>query len=313
MTLINQDNQSLTLRDLKDRYLVKLKVNQYSQSTIDLKCETLNNFIAWCLMLGVTKVIDVNKQLIERFQSCLTGYRKPNFEPLAISTQRTRLVSVKVFFDWLYEEEYITKNPVRKIIIPKANSSLPKHILTINEVEKVLNAIKIKRLTDLRNRTIIETFYSTGIRRMELINLQIYDIDFQLGTIRIRFGKGGKDRVVPIGSRALNWIIQYIKESRVKLLQDKNDCLFLSLLGKPLHKTTVTQICHAAIRKSGISKSGSCHIFRHTAATHMLEAGADIRCIQSMLGHACLSTTQIYTRVSIRHLKEVHARTHPAG
>jgi integrase/recombinase XerD len=159
----------------------------------------------------------------------------------------------------------------------------------------------------------METFYSTGMRRRELSGLKLYDLDVERGTVMVRMGKGKKDRMIPIGSRALAWIDRYVTEVRPTLaLQPDDGILFLSNQGDFFSPNRLTQMVREYVAAAEIGKSGACHLFRHTMATLMLEGGADIRFIQQMLGHAELSTTQIYTQVSIRKLKEIHSLTHPA-
>ena len=164
----------------------------------------------------------------------------------------------------------------------------------------------------LRDRAILETFYSTGMRRMELIGLSVHSIDLERGTVMIRQGKGKKDRMIPIGERAMAWIEKYRDSSRPELAIGRDDgTLFLSNLGKAFTPNRITQLVREYVDKAALGKRGSCHLFRHTMATLMLENGADIRFIQAMLGHAKLDTTQIYTQVSIRKLKAIHTATHP--
>ena len=165
----------------------------------------------------------------------------------------------------------------------------------------------------LRDRTMLEAFYSTGIRRMEMANLKLFDLDAERGTIMVRQGKGKKDRMVPIGERALAWAAKYLADARPKLVQEPDDgTLFLTNLGEPFSPNRLTQLVREYVERAELGKTGACHLFRHTMATLMLENGADVRYIQEMLGHAELSTTQIYTQVSIRRLKEIHTATHPA-
>jgi integrase/recombinase XerD len=163
----------------------------------------------------------------------------------------------------------------------------------------------------LRDRAILETIYSTGIRRSEAVKLGVYDIDAERGTVLVREGKRSEDRIVPIGERALRWIDKYQDKVRPRLLTDPNDTtLFISRLGGAMTPSHLTLLARQYVRASGIGKSGSCHLFRHAMATLMLEHGADVRMIQAMLGHASLETTALYTHVAIRALKEVHERTH---
>jgi len=166
----------------------------------------------------------------------------------------------------------------------------------------------------LRDRAILETFYSTGMRRKELIGLKPHDLDRERGTVMIRQGKGKKDRVIPIGERALDWITRYEREARPKLLVSgkPTDLLFLTHFGEAFTLDRLSQLVKGYIAQAETGKAGSCHVFRHTMATLMLENGCDIRFIQVMLGHANLKTTEIYTQVSIRKLVEAHRATHPA-
>ncbi|WP_243382783.1 tyrosine-type recombinase/integrase [Geothrix alkalitolerans] len=204
-------------------------------------------------------------------------------------------------------------SPAAELELPKVARRLPKAILTAKEAEAVLAVPDIKTAVGLRDRAILETFYSTGIRRMEMTKLTISDVDRERGTLFIREGKGKKDRMIPIGDRALAWIAVYRDRARPELLGDKPDdgTLFLNNLGNPLKPFHLTMLAKRYVTKAGIGKDGACHLFRHTMATLMLENGADIRYIQDMLGHASLETTQVYTRVSIRRLKAIHTATHP--
>jgi len=168
-------------------------------------------------------------------------------------------------------------------------------VLTHGKAEQVLAQPDLADPVGLRDRAILETFYSTGMRRRELAQLELYDLDCERRTVMVRQGKGKKDRMVPIGKRALAWIEKYLAESRPLLQTDHREpALFLSSLGLPLEPDSLTEYVRDYEAKANTGKTGSCHLFRHTMATLMLENGADIRFIQAMLGHAELSTTQIY-------------------
>jgi integrase/recombinase XerD len=198
---------------------------------------------------------------------------------------------------------------------------LPRAVLSVSEMERVLAQPALETALGLRDRAILEVLYSTGIRRMELIGLDGTDLDVERGTLFVREGKGKKDRVVPIGERAIRWTERYLDDVRPHLIEQSarrsvrnrsTNALFLSAHGTKLKPGKLTDRLHEYLRKAGIEKPGSVHIFRHTMATLMHDAGADIRDLQEMLGHAQLSTTEIYTHVSIERLKAVHTRTHPA-
>ena len=186
-------------------------------------------------------------------------------------------------------------------------------MLTIQEAELILQQPNVRDALGLRDRAILETFYSAGMRRLELARLKVWDLDLEQNTVTIRQGKGNKDRHIPLGDRAAQWMRKYLDESRPKLVSEPDDkTAFLSNAGEPFTADYLTELVRGYVDAANIGKRGSCHMFRHTMATLMLEGGADIRFIQAMLGHADLKTTQIYTHVAIRQLQEIHRATHPA-
>ena len=220
---------------------------------------------------------------------------------------------LRAWFKWLTRNNHILYNPAADLELPRLEHRLPKHVLTQSEADAVINGPNVTEPLGIRDRAILETFYSTGMRRAEMIGLKLYDVDIDSGTVMIRQGKNKKDRMVPIGQRALKWINKYIRDVRPSLMLDPNEqTLFITAEGEPLSKHYASQIVREYVDAANIGKSGSCHLFRHTMATLMLEGGADVRFIQAMLGHANINTTQIYTQVSIRKLKEIHEATHPA-
>jgi integrase/recombinase XerD len=180
--------------------------------------------------------------------------------------------------------------------------------------EQVLQQPEIGDPLGLRDRAILEVLYSTGMRRMEVAGLKVYDVDFDGSTVLIRQGKGRKDRMVPIGKRALAWMMKYINEARPHLVSEPDDyTIFLTNAGEQIELAYISHIAHYYVEKAQIGKEGSAHLFRHTMATLMLDGGADIRFIQQMLGHVSLRTTEKYTHVSIRQLQKVYEATHPGA
>ena len=181
------------------------------------------------------------------------------------------------------------------------------------EVEEILAQPDLMTTIGLRDRAILETFYSTGIRRCEIVRLTLADIDRERGVIAVRMGKGRRDRMVPISARALAWLEKYRLEARPDLVIRMNEqAPYLTRMGEAFSPNGMTRLVSRYVQAAGIKERGSCHLFRHAMATSMLEGGADTRFIQAMLGHVKLETTQIYTRVSVKKLKEVHERTHPS-
>ncbi len=295
------------------QFLESSAASGLSPRTVEIRERMLTYFIQWCDERNLDQPQDITRPILERYRRYLFHYRKKDGEPISFATQQQRLVPIKAFFKWLTQENYILYNPASELALPKVHRRLPKHILTAQEVEQILNQTALHGELGIRDRAIIETLYSTGIRRSELINLKLYDVDTKNGTLMVREGKGKKDRMLPLGKRAGLWINHYIEAIRPELMIGTNDGTpFLHEYGEPFKKNRLTDLVKKYIQSAGIGKSGACHLFRHTMATLMLENGADIRFIQAMLGHSQLSTTEIYTQVSIKKLKEVHMLTHPA-
>lgn len=294
------------------RHIEWLKVHNYAEPTILNRQMYLGYFVAWCSERGLKRPREITKPILERYQRSLYQHRKTNGEPLTFRGQHARLVPIRALFKWMARQNYLLYNPASELELPRLEQRLPKHVLTKSEVEQVINQPDTAEPMGLRDRAILETFYSTGMRRSELMRLSVFDIDRERGTIMIRQGKGKKDRMIPIGERALRWIDRYQNQVRPELAIGRgNTTLFLTSMGETFTPDRLTQLVRRYVEAADTGKSGSCHLFRHTMATLMLENGADIRYIQAMLGHAELSTTQIYTQVSIRKLKEIHTATHP--
>jgi integrase/recombinase XerD len=286
----------------------------YSERTIENRTRHMTTFILWCEERGIVRPVEVTRPVLERYQRWLYHYRKKDGEPLSFRSQHQRLTCLRAFFRYLTRHNLILYNPASELELPKLERRLPKHVLTAAEAEKVLNQADIRQPLGIRDRAILETLYSTGMRRSEVVGLKLYDLDSDRGTIMVRQGKGKKDRMIPIGERAIAWVTKYVRDVRPDLVADPTDtALFLTALGEPFTPNRLTRVVREYVVAAELGKEGACHIFRHTMATLMLEHGADIRFIQAMLGHAELSTTQIYTQVSIRQLKEIHTRTHPAA
>ena len=311
---IPKDAEADSLFGMIRPFLEWLRVRGYSERTAENREVYLCFFAAWCEERGVTTPQEVTKPLIERYQRHLYHLRKKDGKPLTFRGQHTRLVPVRAYFKWLARQNHILYNPASEIEMPRLEKRLPRFILTTQEAEAVLSQPEVKDVFGIRDRAMLEVLYSTGIRRMEVVNLGLYDLDEERGTLMVRQGKGKKDRMVPIGERAIAWIQKYLFEVRPRLTVGVDGGhLFLTKEGESFSPGRLTQLVRDYVERAELGKTGSCHLFRHTVATLMLENGADIRYIQQMLGHAELSTTEIYTQVSIRKLKEIHTLTHPAG
>jgi integrase/recombinase XerD len=298
---------------LTESFLEWMAVRNYSPKTVDNRRSYLRYFVEWAQERGLHQPMEITKAILERYQRHLFHHRKRDGLPMTARSMHARLVPVRAFFKWAARNNRVLYNPASEIDLPRLEKRLPKHILNVGEVEKIMAQCNLADPLGIRDRAMLETFYSTGMRRSELANLHLIDLDEERGTVMVRQGKGRKDRMIPIGERALAWIRRYTQEVRSTLVREPDDgTLFLTNLFEPFTPNRLTQLVRELIDAADLGKRGSCHLLRHTCATLMLEGGADIRFIQQLLGHAELSTTQIYTQVSIQQLKQVHSATHPA-
>jgi integrase/recombinase XerD len=297
-----------------EQYLSWLLERNYSPRTTAQWRKTLAYFFEWCEARSVTRPEEVRLQILEGYQRHLFHARKKSGRPLSFVTQKSRLLAVRGYFRWLVREHVIASSPASELVLPRVEKRLPQHVLTAEEAERVLSQPNTEERLGLRDRAILEMLYATGMRRMELVGLSVFDIDFERATVLVREGKGKKDRLLPIGARALGWVEKYLQEVRAAwLLEPGETRLFLTQWGEVLKTNHLTRLVREYVAEAALEsgKKGSCHLFRHSMATLMLEGGADVRFVQEMLGHASLETTQLYTQVSIRKLVEVHAASHP--
>jgi integrase/recombinase XerD len=294
------------------RYLEAMRLRDYSETTLYRRENVLRRFITWCDERSIDSPQDVTKPILEQYQKHLYYYRQTNGEPLSPTSRLHYITSVKQFFKWLTQENYLLYNPASELIVPKRAPSLPV-VLTVEEVDMLMMQPDLSSPYGIRDRAILEVFYSTGIRRLELCHLQEHDISLPRKTLFVRSGKGNKDRLLPLGERAAHWLGRYLDIVRQQLLIDiHNQTLFLNDYGESFRDNKLGDRVKRFMNNAGIKAAGSCHLLRHAMATHMLDNGAELRFIQAMLGHTDIKTTQIYTHVSIRKLQEIHAMTHPA-
>ena len=312
---IGDPSDPLGFAALREMHIEYLTIRNYSLVTVRNRESYLNRFMLWAEERSLTRPEQITKQILERYQRWLYNYRDAKTgKKLSFRSQHARLLPLRAFFKWLCRRDLLPANPAADLDLPKLEKRLPKHILNMREAELVLAQADVSTAMGLRDRAILETFYSTALRRMEIANLKLYDLDADRMLVFVRLGKGKKDRVVPIGERALAWTNKYLEEARPGLSCSQSaESLFLTNLGEAFTPNRLTQMVRDYVNAADMGKTGSCHLFRHACATHMHENGADIRMIQALLGHAKLETTQIYTHLSIKQLQEVHAATHPAA
>jgi integrase/recombinase XerD len=285
----------------------------YSPDTVRARRIALRRFITWCAERHLDDPRAITKPMLERYQKHLFYYRKADGQPLTLGSQHGCLAPLKTWFKWLARENHILYNPASELVLPKQPKRLPRTLLSVADIEAILREAEPASAPGLRDRAMLELLYATGLRRMEVPHLALYDVDLSRRLVFVREGKGRKDRVVPLGERAAAWVTKYLIEARPALMAADTDALFISDYGEAITPEYLADKVKRYMAFAGIDKPGATHLFRHACATHMLENGADIRYIQALLGHASVATTEIYTHVSIDKLQQIHAATHPAG
>ena len=225
------------LQALMRDHLHALEIQNYSEFTVRGREGHIGFFLAWLEERGITEAIDVTRPVLERYQRYLFHYRKTNGEPLSFRSQHARLVPLRVWFKWMTRQNHILHNPASEIDLPRLGRSLPKNILSAEEVERVMTGCAIEEPIGLRDRALLEVLYSTGMRRLEIVRLKLYDLSLDRGLLLINQGKGSKDRYVPIGARARLWLEKYIREGRPQLVSEPDDfTVFLTAQGEPFSR-----------------------------------------------------------------------------
>ncbi|MFW6191953.1 MAG: site-specific tyrosine recombinase XerD [Gemmatimonadota bacterium] len=231
---------------------------------------------------------------------------------LASSTVSRKQSSLRAYFGFLVVEGHVEEDPTERLESPRGRRSLPA-VLSYEEVERILSAVPVEHRLAFRDRAMLETLYGAGLRASELIELELTDLLLDEGLLRI-LGKGSRERLVPIGRRAVDAVRRYLRELRPELESGEGrSVVFLNQHGRPLSRMGAWKIVRRHVEGAGIERRVTPHTFRHSFATHLLEGGADLAAVQEMLGHADISTTQIYTHVDRAYLKEVHRSFHPRG
>jgi integrase/recombinase XerD len=265
-------------------------------------------------LAGVAKDIKaVTRSDIEAYIAGLFAHRTEDGKAYATSTVIIKVRSLKRFFEFLENRNIIFVNPMEFIQEPQKEKTLPRNILTSTELQKILDQPNLGAMTGIRDRTVLELFYSTGIRLNELCGLTIYDADLQGGMLRINNGKGRKDRVVPLGRHAIRFLREYITKVRPHCTKKNRQCrtLIVDRYGHPISDQVISIMIRTHAKAAAIEKKVTAHTFRHTFASHLVKNGADIVAVQKMLGHADLKTTQGYIRALGLDLKKAHTKSHP--
>ena len=285
------------------KYYLKVE-RSLSNNTIEAYVRDVNKLSQFSTVDNI-KLKNVSRQIIQLFIADL------NKQSISARSQARIISSIKSFFKYLIMEDYIENDPSKLIQNPKIGLKLP-DVLTINEIDSIISLIDLSSKQGERNRTIIETLYSCGLRVSELINLKISDVKFIEKYIKVT-GKGNKERLAPIGSKCLKYLSIYINEVRIHINIKKGhqDIIFLNNRGSKLSREMIFTIVKALVKKSTINKNVSPHTFRHSFATHLIEGGADLRAVQEMLGHESITTTEIYTHLDKDYLRSNLMQFHP--
>ena len=298
-----------------DFYLDDCCASGQSLRTVRIKRCNLTLFVKWCLGEKIAAPLAVSKKALEAYKRHLNTYINPRTnKQLSLGTRKNRLTAVKTMFTRMVYLEVIATSPLAAFELPKVPRSLPTAYLTFDEIEEVFAQTLMYGLKGMRDRAMLETYYAAGIRRMELGNLEIGDINFKTKKLRVNNGKGSKDRLVPIAKRAREWITQYLQFSRPSLKTfHSGQTLFLNNSGNQFGETQLSELVKKYLLMAGYDVNAACNVFRHSAATHMIEGGADIRQIQVYLGHADISTTMVYTHITNPELERTYEKSHPAA
>ncbi|MFH1777798.1 MAG: site-specific tyrosine recombinase/integron integrase [Candidatus Omnitrophota bacterium] len=296
----------------KERYRQYMQVMNRADTTVNRYQRFLEHFILFLSQINIKDVQDIRKEHIANYQKEVFYQLNRKGQQNLPQTRNNYLKAIKSFCIFLKLEGYIVNDPAKEITYAKTPERLPRTILNIKEVEKIFKQTDCHNPLGYRDRAILEVLYSTGIRRQELLNLKPEDIDYEKGFLRVNRGKGDKDRIVPIGKTACKYIENYIKLVRIDFKRIKQSkYLFLSKRGNRLSEPALKYLINKYTKKANINKNISPHVFRHTCATHLIQQKANIRCVQEILGHKSLDTTQKYTQITITDLKEAHERCHP--
>lgn len=300
-------------RRLVDEHLLTLELKGLSAATVYGRHKLLAHLASWCLDRDVVSPLTVTVEVLDGYRRHLHRHITKAGTPLTVRSQQQHLIATRGLFAWLTKQRLIVSNPASELELPKTPDRLPRNVLSPEQAEQILALPDVDTPLGLRDRTMLEVLYATGIRRAELAAITVADANLNKRTLFISEGKGARDRVVPLGERATKWIGRYLIDARPILLGDQlgESTMFVTIDGTNICTAHIGRTIERYLRAAGI-EHGGCHLFRHTLATLMLEGGADIRWVQAMLGHRNLTSTQLYTHIDITRLAAVHAATHPA-
>jgi len=300
-------DDTATLRFQIDRFGDYLTLEQgTSPLTLEAYRRDVARLVDYVRVKGATSPIDITSRVLRDFVYHLKDLG------LAPSSIRRNISAVRTYFRFLLSDGVVTRDPSERLETPRRWRTLP-DVLTVPEISRLLAAPTLDDPLAFRDRAMLEIAYGAGLRVSEWISIGVRDVLFEEKLVRV-FGKGSKERLVPIGRSAIGAVATYVRELRPRLEKGAGKgVLFLNARGEPLSRMGAWKILRRYVERAGIEKSVSPHTLRHSFATHLLEGGADLRAVQEMLGHADVSTTQIYTHVDREYLRQVHKQYHPRG
>lgn len=305
---------SRLLAGLVTQFLADRKAAGYSERTLEGYRCTLAHLLSVLDEQGIDDVQGLTADALTAYQKQLLVDGGKTGRRLALSTQACHIAQVRTFCRFLVTREYALIDPARGLVPPRVVRRPPDRVLDHAAMSRLLMAPDTRTPRGARDRAMLELFYSTGLRVSELTALDVYDVDLVEGELAVQRGKGSKGRRVPVGAAACQWVGRYLGEVRPALVRRASElALFVSQRGRRLNRRDVAALVQAHAKAARIRMRVTPHTLRHTFASHMLRGRASLRHLQEILGHAQLTTTQIYTKVDITDLKEVHRRCHPRG
>jgi integrase/recombinase XerD len=302
----------MLLTDALRRHLNALTAEGRSPETIRCTKYGLRRFLVFLTTLQIEHIEQLDHEALMRYREDVSCRLTPKGTVLSPGFQAGLLGYVRVFCRWMVEQDWLVADPSKRVPIPQTSHQLPKAIMEYDEVQRVLRQPDMQTALGFRDRVILEVLYSSGIRRAEVAHLRVDDIDTEHGFLVVREGKGRKDRAVPIGATVCALLNTYLAGIRSDWAGARSNAhLFLGVGGQRLQPSAIGGVVKRHSLAAGLTKPASTHSFRHACATHMLRAGASIRHIQELLGHASIDSTMIYTRVTINDLRAAHRQFHP--
>jgi len=290
-----------------DKYINYLLVEKgLAQTTIESYSRDLARHADFLEQNKIRSVTQIDSEVILQYLIELSK------KGLGARSRARHLVSMRGFYRFLLQEKIIRNDPSKLIDLPRSGLKLP-HVLSFNDVKRLLDTPNPRKPIESRDLAMLEMLYATCLRVSELVNIKHHQVNLEAGYVRV-IGKGSKERIVPFGMYAKEKVIEYMDTIRpIQLKKNSSPFLFVARAGKPMTRQAFWKRLRHYADKAGIKKRVTPHILRHSFATHLLEGGADLRAVQIMLGHVDIATTQIYTHVSKKHLKKIHAKFHPRG